>query len=107
MNLEELKVLLEMDLDDHSRDVVLAIKLEAAINYAQHYCRQSFRDSKGELTLPAAVKLGVATLVQNGDNPVGISSESVGGEMSQSFFSADQTEAANAYFKPFRMVRFA
>lgn len=102
MILSELKLLLT---DNSDSDPILGLKLAAAIDYAQTYCRNDFMVD-GQIEIPPAVKLGIAKFIESSDNAVNVSSESVGGELSQSFFSDDQTKAANMYFKPFVKVRF-
>lgn len=98
MNLDDLKLLLGVE--GNEQDAILAEKLAAAIDYAENYCNRKFDE------FPNGVKLGIKALIEATDNPVNVHSESVGGELSQSFFSTDQTAAANAYFKPYRKVKF-
>ena len=102
MTLEELKALIETDDDDE----VLEFKLQAGISYAQWYCRDEFIDDDGELDVPPAVKMGIAILVEGFNQTPNVSSESVAGELSVSYFSPDATMTANAYFKPFRRAVF-
>ena len=97
MTLDELKLLLG---ETNEQDAVLQLKLTAAIDYAENYCNRKFDE------FPNGVKLGINALSEASDNPVNVHSESVGGELSQSFFSTDQTASANAYFKPYRKVKF-
>lgn len=91
MNLNELKVLLEIT--DDSKDAYLQLKLDEAIDFVKRVCNQEFiKDNK--LTLPAVAKGVIATYVQyelNGNT--GIKSESIAG-MSQSFESSEERDNA-------------
>ncbi|MCM3488784.1 phage head-tail connector protein [Alkalihalophilus marmarensis] len=104
MDLEELKVRLGVKND--LQDAKLQLDLEDAIDYAKVYCKRNFLNNAGELELPSGVKKGIVKLVQVSNQASNVTSKSVGGELSVSYGSADHTETANAYFKPYRMVRF-
>ncbi|GAK01503.1 phage head-tail connector protein [Geomicrobium sp. JCM 19055] len=78
---EEIKLLVGFE-----EDPSLQIKIESAIDYAINYCNNDFRDGDNRLSLPPAVKLGVAKLVESFEQTANVSSESVGGELSVSFF---------------------
>lgn len=104
MELTELKI--RLGVTDNSQDDKLKLDLEDAIDYAKTYCKRDFLNDAGELDLPSGVKKGIVKLVEVSNQASNVTSEGVGGELSVSYGSADHTETANAYFKPYRMVRF-
>lgn len=119
MTLNELKILLDIPLEDTSDDVRLALYLESGLQAAQAYCdRLVFLELidplTGALVLPGAVKLGIAEWVKANQEVsgrgTGVTSESVPG-MSQSFESTDNASvvysSAHAHWAPYhRQVRF-
>lgn len=119
MTLDELKVLLDIPLEDESQDVKLALYLESGLKAAQEYCdkldfMQLIEPLTGKINLPGAVKLGISEWVKAGQDIAGrgtnVVSESVPG-MSQSFESSSNAavvySTARAHWAPYhRQVRF-
>lgn len=119
MTLDELKVLLDIPLEDESQDVKLALYLESGLKAAQEYCdkldfMQLIEPLTGKINLPGAVKLGISEWVKAGQDIAGrgtnVVSESVPG-MSQSFESSSNAavvySSAHAHWAPYhRQVRF-
>lgn len=88
MTLEELKVRLDISIEDTSRDAKLQLLLADAIDFVVRTCNQSFLVNE-VVTLPPTAQNVVAAFVRSelsGND--GITSESIGG-MSQSFESSD------------------
>lgn len=69
------------------------------IEYAEAYCNQTFEE------LPGPVKLFVAKAIEYNMNKAGLSSESVGGELSYSY-DMDFPQSLMKLLKPYRKVRF-
>jgi len=116
MNLDELKALLGIPLDDLTQDVRLALFLESGLLAAQEHCdkldfMQLIDPVTGKLVLPGPVRLGISEWVkaaqemgERGD----VVSESMAG-MSQTF-SNDTTRAfrgAYGHWAPYHSaIRF-
>lgn len=88
MTLEELKVRLDIPIEDTSRDAKLKLLLVDAIDFVVRTCNQTFLVND-IVTLPPTAQNVVAAFVRSefsGND--GVTSESIGG-MSQSFESSD------------------
>ncbi len=88
MDLEELKVRLDISTDDDSQDAKLSLFLEDAIDFVNRVCGQDFK------ALPPTAKSVVEKYIREeiaGNN--GVVSESIGG-MSQSFETKEQRDKA-------------
>lgn len=90
--LEELKILLNIPLDDTSRDEKLRIQLKVATEitaewFRQYACSPLEVDEYGEYILPSAIMIGVAKFVEASELYAGVKSESIGG-MSVSYGGA-------------------
>lgn len=104
MTLDELKVLLDIDLDDFSQDVRLEIELDAAREAAVSYCdqldfMQLIDPADGKIKLPGTVKLGMVEWIkanQEMSGRAGVTAESIGG-MSQTFSGDESLVYATAY----------
>lgn len=90
--LEELKILLDIPLEDTSRDEKLQIQLKVATEitaewFRQYACKPLDIDEKGQYILPSAIMVGIAKFVEACDIQAGVKSESIGG-MSVSYGGA-------------------
>lgn len=93
MTLEELKVRLEIPIEDTSRDARLLLLLVDAIDFVVRTCNQTFLKND-VVNLPPIARNVVAAFVKselNGND--GVTAESIGG-MSQSF---ESSEVRNSY----------
>lgn len=86
-------------------DTETSFHIDAAIEHVQVKTNQDFTEY-GELDLPSDLVKAVKILVESADNPTNVQSESVGGELSVSYFSADATESVIGYWKPYRRLRW-
>lgn len=65
MTLDELKLLLGIPTDDHSKDALLQILLNAAIDFVIERTQNPFtKDADGKIILPDGVKLAISMMVQ-------------------------------------------
>lgn len=90
--LEELKILLDIPLDDTSRDEKLKIQLKIAIDitaewFRQYACEPLAVDENGEYIIPSTIMIGIAKFVEASEIQAGVKSESIGG-MSVSYGGA-------------------
>lgn len=93
MTLEELKVRLDIPIEDTSHDAKLILLLEDAIDFVVRTCNQTFFVNE-VVTLPPIAQNVVAAFVRSelsGND--GVTSESIGG-MSQSFESSEVRNTA-------------
>lgn len=93
MTLEELKIRLDIPVEDTSQDEKLILLLVDAIDFVVRTCNQSFLSNE-VVALPPTAQNVVAAFVRNeisGND--GVTSESIGG-MSQSFESSDARNIA-------------
>ena len=100
--LEELKILLDIPLDDTSRDEKLQLQLKIATEitaewFRQYACKPLDVDESGEYIIPQAVMIGIAKFVEACEVQAGVKSESIGG-MSVSYGGA--SSGANATGTP-------
>ena len=90
--LEELKILLDIPLDDTSRDEKLKIQLKIAVEitaewFRQYACKPLAIAENGEYLIPSTVMIGIAKFVEASSIQAGVKSESIGG-MSVSYGGA-------------------
>ena len=90
--LDELKILLNIPLDDTSRDEKLRLQLKVATEitaewFRQYACEPLEMNEDGTYILPSAVMVGIAKFVEACDIHAGVKSESIGG-MSVSYGGA-------------------
>lgn len=106
MQLDELKVKLEIAADDTSRDEYLQDLLDAAIDEVQTYCNQDFVDPvSNQLDLPPVVKHAVKIIVQGMDSNEAIQADSIGGGMSKTLIQGGYIAKARQYLKKFRKIK--
>lgn len=86
-------------------DIETTFHIDAAIEHIKTKTNQDF-EKDGVMDLPSDLVKAVKLLVESADNPTNVSSESVGGELSVSYFSADATESVVGYWKPYRKLRW-
>ena len=106
MNLQELKVLLQIPPGAVNDDVLLQLQLDAAIAKVQRYCRYSFCDNLGVINLPPEAKIAVKIFVEGMGTNEAIQSDSVSGAFSKTYREGGYDAAAKAYLKPFRRLRY-
>ena len=90
--LEELKILLDIPLEDTSNDDKLQLQLKIAVEitaewFRQYACEPLAVDVNGEYIIPSAVMIGIAKFVEAISIQAGVKSESIGG-MSVSYGGA-------------------
>lgn len=101
MNLEELKTLLGIPIDDTDEDAILKIKLAGAIEITElwflKYAKKKYinYDSSGRFIIPEGAKLAISKYVETSDITAGVRSESIGG-MSQTFGGGSNTNTNNS-----------
>lgn len=83
----------------------IEFKINAAIEHIKSFTNQDFRIDE-ELDLPYDLVHVVKKLVESADDPNNVSSVSVGGELSKSYFSLDATESVKSYLLPYRKLRW-
>ncbi|MEK3801774.1 phage head-tail connector protein [Bacillus sp. FSL K6-1234] len=107
MDLAELKVRLGIPAEDTSQDAKLQIDLEDGISYAMAYCNNLFVGPDNTVSLPPAVKKGIALLIKiERESPSGVLSESIGG-MSRSYAADEERlNPVHELFRPYRKIRF-
>lgn len=93
MTLEELKVRLDIPLEDTSRDAKLILLLVDAIDFVVRTCNQTFLVNDVVTFPPIAQNVVAAFIRSELSGNEGVTSESIGG-MSQSFESSDDRNAA-------------
>lgn len=82
--LEELKILLDIPLDDTSQDTKLQLQLKVALDitveWFKHYaCKPLAQDENGEYIIPSTIMAGIAKFVEASNIQAGVKSESIGG----------------------------
>lgn len=82
--LEELKILLDIPLDDTSQDEKLKIQLKIAVEitaewFRQYACKPLAIDVNGEYIIPSTILIGIAKFVEASSIQAGVKSESIGG----------------------------
>jgi len=87
MTLEQLKVRMQLSLDDTSKDATYQAWLDDAIEIVQEKCGVSFGNK-----LPSGVRRAIVLLVK-GMNESNVASQSLG-DMSKSFFKTDYYKEA-------------
>lgn len=90
--LEELKILLDIPLEDTSRDDKLQLQLKIAVEitaewFRQYACEPLAVDVNGEYIIPSTIMIGIAKFVEASSIQAGVKSESIGG-MSVSYGGA-------------------
>lgn len=90
--LEELKILLDIPLEDTSRDDKLQLQLKIATEitaewFKNYACKPLEVDKNGEYIIPSTIMIGIAKFVEACDIQAGVKSESIGG-MSVSYGGA-------------------
>lgn len=92
------RVLKLADLDDTPEN---RLKIDAAFEWANRYCRRNFTHDDA----PFGFLQGVAVLVKSAKNPTNVVSETIVGGMSVTY-SDDATSAAKSHLRPYRKVVF-
>jgi hypothetical protein len=105
MTIDDLETALGISIVGTPQETRYQMLLDAAIDHVCQDCRRDFLDENGNLSLPAGVKMGVATLVKAMMENPGVQSQSLG-DMSKSFFEGGTYKAARRYWKPYRKVGF-
>ena len=77
------------------------LEADAALDYANHYCKTSFTIEDA----PTGFKKAIAVLLQSAEQTPNVQSESVAGEMSVTY-SNEANATAKSYLKPFRRAVF-
>lgn len=77
------------------------LKVDAAFEWANMYCRRNFTHDDA----PFGFLQGVAVLAKSAKNPPNVTSETIVGGMSVTY-SDDATSAAKSHLKPYRKVVF-
>lgn len=101
MNLEELKALLGIPIDDTDEDTILKIKLAGALEITElwflKYAKKEYirYDGSGNFILPQGAKLAISKYIETSEITAGVRSESIGG-MSQTFGGGSNTNANNS-----------
>lgn len=105
MQLNELKQRLEIPTSDTAKDELLEIQLESAINEAQAYCNQDFKNEADELDFPPAVKHAITILVRGMNSNEAIQADSIAGGMSKTLIQGGYHAAAKRYMRMHRKVK--
>jgi len=99
-----------MPMDFYQRILTLAdmedtpenrLKVDAAFEWANMYCRRNFTHDDA----PFGFLQGVAVLAKSAKNPPNVTSETIVGGMSVTY-NGDATSAAKSHLKPYRKVVF-
>ena len=82
--LEELKILLDIPLEDTSQDAKLQLQLKIALDitveWFKNYARKPLaQDENGEYIIPSTIMVGIAKFVEASNIQAGVKSESIGG----------------------------
>ena len=77
------------------------LKVDAAFEWANMYCRRNFTHDDA----PFGFLQGVAVLAKSAKNPPNVTSETIVGGMSVTY-NGDATSAAKSHLKPYRKVVF-
>lgn len=99
MNLDELKN--RLDIKDSSQDEMLQVDLDDAISYAKEFCNNDFKNG-----FPPSAKRGIAELVKYMQEDNSVSSRSLNGDLTESYFQDAKLKIAERYFKRFKKARF-
>lgn len=99
MKIEEIEAFLNPE-----GDMETSFHIRAAIEHIQAKTNRSFTNDCGELDLPADLVRAVNMLVESTDVPGNIQSESVGGELSVTYFSGGAMNGVREYWLPYRRV---
>jgi len=105
VDLLELKTRMGLSLEDTSDDKKLLLDLMDGIDYAQEYCKQSFKTPSGVLDLPPGVKRGIVLLIKSMKENSNVQSQRLG-DMEKTFFQNGTLSTAQTFFNPYRKVRF-
>lgn len=90
MELEELKALLDIEIDDLSEDIALRLKLDGITELTEKWFLENAKkeyisyDNNGKFIIPPGAKIAMAKYVEATTIPAGVRSESIGG-MTQDF----------------------
>lgn len=103
MQLADIENLLNIKIKEDEQEHYKA-RLDAAINFAESYCRTDFKDDDGVATYPGGVKMGIATIVREMGESQNVQSQRLG-DMSKSFFQNGSFDTAKIYLQPFRKNR--
>lgn len=99
MNREQIDELLNPENDKR-----IKFNIDAAINHIKSKTNCDFHDEYGELDLPIDLVKAVELLIKSIDTPNNVQSESVGGELSTTYFDKSATESIKEYWLPYRKV---
>lgn len=100
MELSELKLRLGIPESDTSKDALLQLQLEDAMEYIKDYCNNEFAGG-----LPGGVKKAIVLFVKTANENSNVASQSMDG-LSRSFFAGQSQTEARDYLRPYRKVRF-
>ncbi|TQK41963.1 hypothetical protein FB479_11664 [Brevibacillus sp. AG162] len=78
--------------------------LEAAKSHVKQKCNNPFIDVNGKETIPEDVQMGVALVVKSMLEEHSVASNSINGQLTESFFQGATYEAAKQYWKAHRRV---
>ena|SRR5699024_1307002 len=105
MTREEIDELLNPDDDSELKFVITS-----AIQHIQNKTHREFLDDNGELDMPADLVAGIRVLVNSTQQDSDVQSESVGGELSVTYFDGNFGEkaksAASHYWRPYRRLNW-
>lgn len=86
-----------------NEDAEVEFHIEAAIEHIKSKTHQSF-EVDGELDLPFDLVQAVKFLVDSISESGNVASESVGGELSVTYFDHDIQKKASEYWRPYRKL---
>lgn len=98
MKREEIELLLNA-----AGDPEIDFHIKAAIEHIQSKTNRRF-EVGGVLDLPTDLVQAVRLLVESQDESSNLASESVGGELSVTYFNRDAIEASEKYWMPYRKL---
>lgn len=85
-------------------DLETAFNIEAAIEHIQSKTNRKFESDDGELDLPADLVQAIKLLVESTGAGNNVASESVGGELSVTYFDRETTDSVVEYWRPYRRL---
>jgi hypothetical protein len=103
MQLDDVKNLLGISINQ-DQTAIYEARLAAAIDQAQTYCNNPFKDLEGKLAIPGGAKMGIALMVKALGEQQNVASQSLG-DMSKSFFQNGTYAAAIPYLQPYKIKK--
>lgn len=85
-------------------DTETDFNIDAAIEHIKSKTHREFQDRNNELDLPVDLVQAVKLLVESASSSDNVASESVGGELSVTYFDRKTTDAVIEYWRPYRKV---